>query len=173
MRNTELPACSRETARPTCDCLTTSLIIARRTGNSVAATSPMTKLRVAKCQYRRESLITRVASRPETQLCNTNPTIIMYFRLIRSATMPKPKPNNMGIHRKKNTSETRNGDPVRSSATKANKSISSHIVVPVIHPTAQSRTNWGFRIRLVSAPALIALCWLLMFNVQWDTIKNH
>ena len=73
------------------------------------------------------------------------PATIRYLRLSRSAIIPMPKPKSIGRNRRKNVTETRKGESVNSSANNATTSISSHIIVPVIQPTDQSRRNCPFR----------------------------
>ena len=117
----------------------------RRIGNSLDMTAPIRKLPTARCQYSSEPVIMRPAITAETAACNASPAIIRYLRFIRSDTTPIPYPNSMGMKRRKNVNETRNGESVSSSASSAITSISSHIIVPVIQPTAQSLRNWGLR----------------------------
>ncbi len=136
---------SSDIARPTRSGSTTSPIIVRRTGNSLASTEPVTNAPTARCQNSIASMITRVARTADTPIWTTNPNTIRCFRFIRSAMTPMPNPKSIGVKRRKNVSDTRNGESVRSRVRRAMTSMSSHIIVLVNPPIAHNLTNCGFR----------------------------
>ena len=141
IRKNELLVISKDMARPIWLRSTTSPIIVRLTGNSLAITIPIRKLPTARCQNSIEPVTARTAQVKAVAAWTIRPLNSKCLRLIRSDKTPRPKPNSIGTKRRKKTKETRKGESVNSKVNNGITRISSHIIELVTQPIDHSLRN--------------------------------